>query len=146
MENREYKKLVNDSGEFFKNYCRSSYNDDWKFKMDWSMGFKIKDSKYWKIWMERLKVYVLGLGLGVGVFDSIYVTEFNKSGNLHLHSVIYVDSSNLRIIKDSIWNYCRNKGSINVELYDNELGFDYYMSKYLYQKVDNNFGILGLNI
>jgi len=146
MENREYKKLVNDSGEFFKNYCRSSYNDDWKLVLNWSMGFKMKDSKYWKIWMERLKVYMLGIGIGVSVFDSVYVTEFNRNGNLHLHSLVYVDNSDLRLVKDKVWNYCSNKGSVSVELYDEELGFDYYMSKYLYQKVDNNFGILGLNI
>ena len=146
LENKEYKKVINSGGEFFKNYCKSSYNDDWKLVLNWSSKWKMKDSRNWKIWMERLKVYMLGLGIGISVFDSVYVTEFNRSGNLHLHSLVYVDNSDLRLVKDKVWNYCRNKGSVSVDLYDKELGFDFYMSKYLYQSVGNDFGILGLEI
>lgn len=145
MDNREYKKVVNSSSEFFKNYCRSSYNDDWKLCLNWSSKWDIKDGRYWKRWMERLKTYILGLGIGVSVFDSVYTTEFGGNGNLHLHSLIYVDN-NINDVKSNVWKWCSNKGSVEIKLYDEDLGFDYYMSKYLYVRNENNWGILGLEI
>ena len=146
MDNREYSKVVNDCGNFFKDYSKTQYGDDWKMCMSWNLGWKMKDSSKWKKIMERLKYYVLGLGIGVSVFDSVYVTEYNSDlNNLHLHSMIYVDG-NKKLVKDKLWKYCSNKGSVDIVMYEEDLGFDFYMSKYLYVKGDNNWGILGYDI
>lgn len=145
MDNKEYKKVLNSSVEFFKNYSESMYGENWKLCLSWSVGNKMKSSMNWKYMMERMKYYVMGLGL-VNVFDGVYVSEYNRSGdNLHLHSMIYVDG-NERLVKDRLWKYCSNKGSVDVKIYDEDLGFDYYMSKYLYVRNENNWGILGIDV
>lgn len=140
----EYKKVVKSSSEFFKNYSVNNYSDDWKLCMSWSFGDGINKMRYLKNRMNRLKDYVLKYN-DVDVFDGIYVGEYSKNYNYHLHSILYCDK-NVNDVKNSIWNYCRKYGSIDLMKYKKNKGFDFYMSKYLYLSEENSFGIIGLDI
>lgn len=134
---------IREMGDWIKGYSKERYGGKWVF--GYSLGFKWKIKNFEKIddWMESLKVYMLGLS-GIVLFDGIYVGEYRGDGGLGVHSVLYYegDMSNSEC-KNRLYAWGKNKGSVDVMKLDEDGGFDYYMSKYLWRSHNNSFNIIG---
>lgn len=127
---------------WISNYCKEKYNDKWKLGLSWSFGKGYKKFSNMEYWMDNLGKYMMSLS-GILMFDGLYVGEYNSNNDMHLHSTIYYDSvMSDNDVKNKLWKYCSNKGSVDIIKFDEEEIFEDYMTKYLYDKNENMFNMI----
>lgn len=135
-------KDINEMGKWIGSYSKERYGNGWKLGYSQSYRWKYKEFKYLENWMDRLKKYMIG-SVGLVLFDGIYVGEYNRNGDLGLHSVIYYegDVSDSKVI-NSLRKWGENKGSVDLFKFKEDEGFDFYMSKYLYRGFENSWNMI----
>ena len=129
-------------GKYFRNYSKENFGDDWKGCLSLSFKWKYKRFKYMEDWMDRLRLYMVGV-VGLSCFDGVYVGEFNKDYSMGIHGLLYWESDlSDSMVRNKIYSWGINKGSCVIDEYKDE-GFDFYISKFLYSGFESNWNLIG---
>lgn len=139
-------KDIDEMKKFVGDYSKNMYGEKWKLGLSLSFKWSYREFKYLENWMDKLKLYMLG-SVGVVLFDGIYVGEYNRNGDLGLHSVLYYEGDvNDSKVKNSLYKWCVNKGSVDIFEFKEDEGFDWYMNKHLYRGFENNWNMINNKI
>ena len=128
-------------GKFFKDYSNNVNNEDYKLKVDLCYKNGIKSDKKSRVYIKSLKNYLNRVGIKM---NGVFVNEMSKNYFIHNHCLIWVNCD-YSLGKKYIWNYWVKKyniGSVKIDRYDSDLGYNFYMSKFIGSSEKNNYELI----
>ena len=133
IDNKVDNRYRNELGNFIGNY------KEW----DYIVGLSYRDNiRNEKIGRRKIKNLFNNLSKYDKNIDGVYVNEFDGSFNkIHHHLVIKTDLKEYDF-KYRLIQYWKNIGISDVEKYDSNLGFSYYISKHIGKTEINNWDFL----
>ena len=126
--------------EFFKNYSNKVNGEDYKLKFDLGYWNNFRNELKCRSYFKGLRNYFKKKNYDL---NGVYVNEFNKNYFIHSHSLIWC-SCDSSIGKRLINDYCRKYkvGSVEVDDYNSDLGYNVYISKFLGFSEKNNYELI----
>ena len=128
-----------DIGKFIKNYSINNNGSDYNLIVDLSYKYKVKYDNVCRKWIGRLKRFLNKKDVFVsGIFVNEYDVNFSS---LHNHILMYSDKD-YYLVEGYVFNFWKNIGSCNIEKYNSNENYSYYISKHLNKNVNNSWDFI----
>ena len=126
-------------GKFFKEYNLNNYGIDYNMKVDLTYKYPIRKESMCRSWIGKLKNFLNKKDVFVsGIFVNEYDVNFSS---LHNHILMYSDKD-YYLVEGYVFNFWKNIGSCNIEKYNSNENYSYYISKHLNKNVNNSWDFI----
>ena len=128
-----------DIGKFIDDYSINNNGKDYSMIIDLSYKYKVKYDSVCRKWIGRLKKFLNKKDVFVsGIFVNEYDVNFSS---LHNHILMYSDKD-YYLVEGYVFNFWKNIGSCNIEKYNSNENYSYYISKHLNKNVNNSWDFI----
>ena len=128
-----------DLGDWFRDYSVNNHNRDWDYMVGLSYNLPMKSDS---VSRRKLKLLYNNLRHYDNTVDGIFVNEFDRSFNKIHHHLIVSSSLSEKDFRYRVMKYWKNIGIVEVQSYNKELEYIYYMTKHINKTKFNNWDIL----